>query len=426
AMPMAHLAGEPARIGGAPAKRAGDLLGKGADLRRLRHGRVEMVKRRSGSRFRRGGGEPALMLGEGVGVERILPRQVLRMDKGLGAGDAHPELRPRLSRAALAVISVTGRGEIGLRELRSLRPLAPGDARAETHAIGAGGRAEYARDARAPKTGERIVAGAFFKRGDGADRGREQRDLAWEHVAEQAGNAQRHVDPRPPQHRERQNFEAADAGGRRIPDRTAAEEREGLREIVAAGAHGRRAPEVEHDALRPFAVVLRVALEDFVGGAAADLPGVAGRGRTRIDGVEIAAGRQNVEPATRGRAGRPGRNKASAKRAQEAKQFGGAACGYALGQSFFLRLLSDRSGGKEALGALRRAAEYVEAVADAHVLQVAEPGVEGDQGLIGRLAVGGAFLDEAALFSPLENERRNDPRAARIKRLRLGELVEQA
>src|SRR6185312_6631106 len=90
------------------------------------------------------------------------------------------------------------------------------------------------------------------------------------------------------------------------------------------------------------------------------------------------------------------------------------------------RLLSDRSGGKEALGALGRAAEYVEAVADAHVLQVAEPGVEGDQGLIGRLAVGGAFLDEAALFSPLENERRNDPRAARIKRLRLGELVEQA
>src|SRR6185437_13922725 len=321
---------------------------------------------------------------------------------------------------------VTGRGEIGLRELRSLRPLAPGDARAETHAIGAGGRAEYARDARAPKTGERIVAGAFFKRGDGADRGREQRDLAWEHVAEQAGNAQRHVDPRPPQHRERQDLEAADAGGRWVPDRPAAEEREGLREIVAAGAHGRRSPEVEHDALRPFAVVLRVALEDLVGGAAADLPGVAGRGRTRIDGVEIAAGRQNVEPATRGRAGRPWRNKASAKRAQEAKQFGGAACGYALGQSFFLRLLSDRSGGKEALGALRRAAEYVEAVTDAHVLQVAEPGVEGDQGLIGRLAVGGAFLDEAALFSPLENERRNDPRAARIKRLRLGELVEQA
>src|SRR6185437_16933412 len=103
AMPMAHLAGEPARIGGAPAKRAGDLLGKGADLRRLRHGRVEMVKRRSGSRFRRGGGETALMLGEGVGVERILPRQVLRMDKSLGAGDPFPKVRRRFART-LAVI----------------------------------------------------------------------------------------------------------------------------------------------------------------------------------------------------------------------------------------------------------------------------------------------------------------------------------
>src|SRR6185437_1954780 len=211
-----------------------------------------------------------------------LPRQVLRMDKGLGAGDAHPELRPRLSRAALAFIGVTGRGEIGLRELRSLRPLAPGDARAETHAIGAGGRAEYARNARALKTGERIVAGAFFKNGHGADRGREQRDLAWEHVAEQAGNAQGHVDPRAAQHRDRQDLEAADAGGRWVPGRPAAEKREGLRESVAAGAHGRRSPEVEHDALRPFAVVLRVALEDLVGGAAADLPGVAGRGGARV------------------------------------------------------------------------------------------------------------------------------------------------
>ena len=68
----------------------------------------------------------------------------------------------------------------------------------------------------------------------------------------------------------------------------------------------------------------------------------------------------------------------------------------------------------------------MQAIADAHVLQVAEPGVESDQRLVRQLALGGAFLDEAALPPAFENERRNGPRAARIEPLRLGELVEQA
>ena len=87
AMAVTHLSGEPARIGGASAQGARDLLFETADLGCAGRGRVEMIERRIRARFRRGGGEAAFMLGEGVGVERVLARQVLRMDEGLGAGD---------------------------------------------------------------------------------------------------------------------------------------------------------------------------------------------------------------------------------------------------------------------------------------------------------------------------------------------------
>ena len=65
-----------------------------------------MIERRIRSRFRRGGGETAFMLGEGVGVERILSWQVLRMNEGLGARDPRSKLRRRFSRFALAVIGM--------------------------------------------------------------------------------------------------------------------------------------------------------------------------------------------------------------------------------------------------------------------------------------------------------------------------------
>ena len=70
------------------------------------------------------------MLGEGVGVERVLSGQILRMNEGLGAGDPRAKRRRRFARFALAVIGVAGRGEISLRQLGPLRPLAPRDARA--------------------------------------------------------------------------------------------------------------------------------------------------------------------------------------------------------------------------------------------------------------------------------------------------------
>ena len=67
----------------------------------------------------------------------------------------------------------------------------------------------------------------------------------------------------------------------------------------------------------------------------------------------------------------------------------------------------------------------MQAVADAHFLKVAKPGVEGDERLVRRLAVSGAFLQQAALSSTLQNEGRDRAGAARIETLRLSEFIEQ-
>src|SRR6202035_3873579 len=68
----------------------------------------------------------------------------------------------------------------------------------------------------------------------------------------------------------------------------------------------------------------------------------------------------------------------------------------------------------------------MQAVADAHFLEIAEPGVEGDERLLRRLVGGGAFLEEPAVAALFENERRNRSRAARIECLRFGEFVVQS
>ena len=108
AMAVAHLALKPARIGCASPERARDLLPQGSDLGDAGDGRVEMIERRMRSRFRRSRGEPAFMLGEGVGVERVLARQVLRMNKSLRAGDSRSKLRRGFARLAFAVVGMAG------------------------------------------------------------------------------------------------------------------------------------------------------------------------------------------------------------------------------------------------------------------------------------------------------------------------------
>src|SRR6516164_2481260 len=123
-----------------------------------------MIERGSRAGLGSRGGETPFVLSERVGVERVLPRQVLRVNKGLGAGDPRSELRRSLPRFALALIGVARGGEVSLRQLRPFRPRASGDARAEPDAVSAGRCAEYPRQACAVKPRERIVVPALFER----------------------------------------------------------------------------------------------------------------------------------------------------------------------------------------------------------------------------------------------------------------------
>ena len=120
-----------------------------------------------------------------------------------------------------------------------------------------------------------------------------------------------------PSSRERQDLEGVDAVRGVIPFRPRADESEGLRDLLAAGAHRGAAPEIEHDAARPFAAVLRITRDDVLGGAAADFPGVAGRHGARVDREQVASRRQHVEPPARRRARRP-RAARSGRRARRA------------------------------------------------------------------------------------------------------------
>ena len=96
-----------------------------------------------------------------------------------------------------------------------------------------------------------------------------------------------------------------DPARRLVPDRPDAEQREHLGDVVAGGAHRGGAPHRQPDRLRPVAVVVAVAGQQRVGHRLAGLPGQPGRHRLRVDGVEVAAGRQHVDQAAQRRADGP-------------------------------------------------------------------------------------------------------------------------
>ena len=201
-----------------------------------------------------------------------------------------------------------------------------------------------------------------------------------------------------------------------------------MRDIVAAGAHRRAAPEIEHDAARPFAVVPGVTRDDFLGGAPADLPGGARRHGARIDAEEIAPGRQHVEPPARRRAGRARRDKTAVERGEQPAHL---RCRAGVEPRADRRLVGAalREQDIEIFGArlgARLTSEHMQAVADAHVFQIAKPGVETNQRRLGIEAGRGAFLAQSALPGALQDQFGDRARAARVERLRLRIFVEQA
>ena len=118
-----------------------------------------------------------------------------------------------------------------------------------------------------------------------------------------AGNAEGDVDARAAEFRQRDDLVAGDAQRGRVPYGPGADECEGLGDVVAAGAHVGGAPDAERQRTKRNAVILEVAGEKVLGGAAAEFPG-GGRGHgAGIHRIEVATGGKDVEPPARGGAG---------------------------------------------------------------------------------------------------------------------------
>ena len=135
-----------------------------------------------------------------------------------------------------------------------------------------------------------------------------------EGIAEEAGDADRHVDARPAELVERDHLEPADPPRRLVPVRPNAQQRQHLGDVVAGGAHRGGAPHRQPDRLGVAAGVVEVALQQRLGHRLAGLPGQPRRHRPRVDGVEVAAGRQHVDQTPQRRAGRAGPHETACQR----------------------------------------------------------------------------------------------------------------
>ena len=203
----------------------------------------------------------------------------------------------------------------------------------DASAIGARRRAEDACERAwlcavrcAPRRSERIFVVGLVARRDRLHRGIEQRDLRREKIAEQPGDAPRHIDARAADRGRRQHFDAGDAPGGMVPDRPAAHQRKALCDLLAAGAQRRAAPQVDHDA--------RGASRHASADGARTTSSAASRPRSiavwrrqsaRIGGEEIAAGRQHVAPSAARRAGRAGRDATAVESGEQRGAFGSGA-----------------------------------------------------------------------------------------------------
>lgn len=121
------------------------------------------------------------------------------------------------------------------------------------------------------------------------------------------------------------------------------------RKFLARGAHGRGAPEIDHEAFRPVAVILKMTTQQLFGELDALRMRRRRRHRARIDGEEIAARGQHVLAPTIGRARRARRDALACE------------CGT---QSIALRI---------AAGA---AAEHVQAIAELAFLEIADETID--------------------------------------------------
>ena len=210
------------------------------------------------------------------------------MNEQIGVRNAGGEgVRHERALAVRAAIDVRGSGEIGAADLRAF--VLAAEHGLDARPIRAGGIAEYAgwrvsvAAIGAVGGSERVFLVLLRALGHRPHRGRDQRDLRREQVAEQAGYPPGYVDAWTSEARGRKNFDAGDPAGRVIPDRPAAHEVEALRDFLAAGAQRRAAPQIDDERARHLAVLLQVAADHLVGRKPPEIHrGLGGQG-ARID-----------------------------------------------------------------------------------------------------------------------------------------------
>ena len=245
----------------------------------------------------------AVVLEVVVGVDDVVLAGVLVLGRDGDAPERGLHVGAGLAPVQAAAVGVPTPDGVHLGEVGVAAPVAGVDQRQQARPVRAGLGAEDPRGRAAAVTVRRDVGldvladvvVRLVQGRHGPDRVVEQRDDVRERVAEEAGDAHGDVDAGPAELRARDDLEPGDPPGRLVPHGAGADEREDLGEVVALGAHRARAPHREPDAARVLAGVGDVAGQQRVGERAADLPRAARRDGLRVDGVEVAAGRQHVD-----------------------------------------------------------------------------------------------------------------------------------
>ena len=386
-----------------------------ARARPLRIGHVEHDEIRRATQQGRRGGKAADEGGIFPAFEQVAAGIIARMHQEIGVGDARCESAGDGRGAAVgATIRVGCCGEIcgAERVAVAIVPEQIFDAGAVGSRSGAEDAGERGGvvDSGAPCRRQRVLRIGFLACGNRASRGVQQRDLPRKEIAEQAGYAPGHVDARSPGCRRRQHLDAGDASGRVVPGGPAAHQREALRHLLAARSQRRAAPKVDDERAGHLAVRLQMRANHLVGCEPAEVHRGRRRQHAGIGGEEIAAGRQHIAASARWRAGRTGRDASAVERGKEGGALGG-------GTRRPRRLRRIRRGCP---------AVDVQAVFDGEVLEIAEPGIDAAQRLVGaEVGVDAGFARKAGALRGLDDEARQAFAPPAVETVRLCVFVDQ-
>ena len=371
------------------------------------------------------------------GIEQIHLAMILRVDQRVRASD--PVREPLRIGPAFEPLPVRAgrRRQIAVAQVVPGRPGAGLDQRGNARAVSAGRGAvdpgrrlaerpvlEIPRDAR-----ERIDIARLLPPADRPDHGVEHRDLRLERVAEQAGDAERHVHAGTAQPVHRDDLEAGHPVGPLAPHRFRADQHQRQREVLAAGAHGGAAPQIDHQRSWPVALFLKVAADDLVGGAPRENHGRTGRHRARVDGEHVAAGGKHVAPASGRRAGRSGLDEPAVERIEQRLPFrcrAGVEPGFQIAGKVIGDVSQQRVQQRRATPGRGDPAEDVQPVPDLEVLHVAQIGIEpGQPVVLGHVGARPAFLQQSQRVSAVQNIGAQQRGAPLVEAVGAGVFVDQ-